>query len=140
MEAALAALYRAVKQQLTSSGSERWADRAYPDMAAANTPYPYVDFAWAAGGEVNELIRPDAVIVLMVSAWADTQAESFLCAGRISDLLNDADISSDKAMDGGADWLIINSSQEQAIHSVELVDGVWKYRDGARYRVRMEAK
>lgn len=142
-ETALEALYRAVGQRLTAQ-SEIWAERAYPDLAPKGTPRPYVLFAWAGGGEINQLTRQDAEIVLTVVCFADKLDVAFRGAGRISALLNDADLSNGTAgtppaLDGGADWQIIHVNQEQIVHLIELVDGAWVYREGHRFRVLMEA-
>lgn len=142
-ETALAALYRAVGQRLTAQ-SEVWGPRAFPVLAKVGTPRPYVLFAWAGGGELNQLVKPDAEIMLTVVCAADTLAVAFHGAGRISALLNDADASNGTtgtppALDGGADWQIIHVNQEQIIEIVELVDGAWVYREGHRFRVLLEA-
>lgn len=138
-ETALAALYRAVGQRLVSGG-DVWGQNAKPDLMTAGVARPYVLYAWAAGGEVNGLVKPDAEIVLTVQGFADSLAQAFTIAGRISALLNDADLSSASPLNGGADWDILNVKQEQAIHLLELIDSRWVYRAGHRFRFRMEAK
>jgi hypothetical protein len=135
---ALAALYDAVYDRLVGDGSEDWANRVHPDLAPSGTARPHVVYGFAAGGELNESVAQDAGIVLTVKALSLTLAEAFTLAGRISELLNDADKSRANALSGGAEWSISHCSQEQALHLVELVDGQWVYHEGARYRFRME--
>lgn len=137
-ETALAALYRAVGRRLVEN-PELWGDRAYPDLAPEGSGRPFVLYAWAAGGELNQLVKQDAEIVLTVVCAANTLAQAFTAAGRISALLDDADISSTLALDGGAAWQILSVNQEQIVHLVERVDGAWVYREGHRFRFRMEA-
>lgn len=138
-ETALEALYTAVKRRLTEN-AELWGDRVSPDVAPSSTERPHVVYAWAGGGEVNGLVKPDAVIVLTVQCYAETQAQAFAASARISVLLNDADGSSDRALEGGADWDILNTQQEGIIHIVETVDSTWVYREGHRFRISMEHK
>lgn len=141
-EPALAALYRAVSQRLTPTVvPEVWGSKAYPDLVPANVARPYVIYAWAAGGELNQRVAPDAEFVLTVEAVSDTLVQAFSMSGRISALLNDADYASAKALNGGADWDILNASQEQAIHLLELLpSGTWIYREGSRFRFLMHLK
>ncbi len=138
-ETALSALYRAVRRSLTATG-EVWGLRVHPDLAPAGTERPHVVSSWAGGGEVNGLVKPDAEIVLAVQVYAETQAQAFSGAARLSALLNDADLGSATALDGGADWDVLNCNQEGIIHLVESVDGLWVYREGHRFRFRLEAK
>lgn len=139
-EAALAALYRAVKTRLVAVTTHVWATRAYPDLAPANTARPYAIYAWAGGGELNAIVAQDAEIVLTVKVVAETLATAFTGAGEISALLNDVRLTGALALDGGSDWDILTCTQEQAVHLVENVDGVWLYHEGHRFRVRMERK
>ncbi len=136
-EAALAALYRAVQQQLTEE-SEVWGVKVFPDLAKGGTAKPYCVFSYAGGGEINARVVQDAEIVLQVKIVTDTLAQAFAGAGRISARLNDADYSSSEVLNGGADWLILNVKQEGIVHMIETVDGAQIYHAGHRFRFRME--
>lgn len=140
MTTALEALYGAVKARLLETPSGVWGDRVHPDLAPAGTARPHVVFAYAAGGEANRIVGRDAEIVLMISGYADTQAVAFALAADLSDRFNDADKSSTTPLDAGAEWWVLNVTQEQAIHTVELIKGVWVYREGHRFRFVMEGK
>lgn len=133
---ALEALYAAVYQRLTGQ-PEVWTTVS-PDVAPTSTRRPHVVYAWTGGGERNGLVRQDAELVLAVQAYCDTQAQAFVAAGRISALLNDADAGSALALDGGADWSVLNSQQEGVIHRIERVDGQWVYREGHYFRFMLE--
>jgi hypothetical protein len=139
-EHALAALYRAVFQRLTGPG-ERWGNRVFPDMASAKAAYPYVVFFWQGGGERNAVKEQDADLVLVVKCISDGLAEAFDCAARISELLNDSGEQDDSAdyLNGGTDWNILTSTQEETFHLPEMFEGVAPiYHEGARYRFIME--
>lgn len=136
-EAAIAALYRAVKTRLTES-SELWGDKAYPDLAPKNPTKPYVIFSYAGGGELNARVGQDAEIVVMIKAVSLELAQAFVMAGRISELFNDADYSSANALNAGANWVILHVIQEGIVHMVETVDGGQIYHAGHRFRFRME--
>lgn len=145
-EAALAALYRAVYNRLVASG-DVWGSRAYPDLAPAKilvsglltpTPRPYTIFSWAGGGEINQLIKQDAEIVLTIKGVSETLTEAFAIAGRISALFDDQDAGDPTALSGAPDWQIIHVNQEQIVHLVEGVDATWIYHAGHRFRFLME--
>lgn len=136
-ETALAALYRAVARRLTEN-SELWGDRAYPDLAKSGTQKPYVVFSYAGGGEINARVQQDAEIVLTVKAVALSLDQAFAASARISTLLNDADASSAEALSAGSEWTIIHTKQEITVHLVELIDSVWVYHEGHRFRFLME--
>ena len=135
-EAALAALYRAVRTRAIAT-SEMWGNQAFADIAPAKTARPYVVFNWAGGGEVNGRVAQDAEIVIAIKAVAESMADALTMAGRISALFNDADANGSNEMDGGADWVIVNSQQEGIVHLVESVDGRQIYHEGHRFRFYM---
>jgi len=137
-EVALAALYRAVKARLTENSGELWGAKVFPDLAPSGTQKPYVVYAWMGGGEINERVQQDAEIVLQVKLVTEQLAQAFVGAGRISTLLNDADYSSSEALNGGADWYVLNVKQEGIVHMLETVDGGQIYHAGHRFRFRME--
>lgn len=135
---ALDALYHAVFTRLTAT-SEPWETRVYPDLAPSGTPKPYVIYWWLGGGELNQSVRRDAGIVLGVKVVSLNQAQAFALAGRLGELLNDADRHSSKALDAGSEWVVQHTMQEGAVHLIEEIDGTWVYHEGFRLRVRMEA-
>lgn len=137
-ETALAALYRAVGKRLTESSGELWGQKAYPDLAPSGTAKPYVVFSWAGGGELNQLRTQDAEIVLQIKIVTDNLAQALIGAGRISTLFNDADYSSDSALNAGAEWIVQHVNQEGIVHMLETVDGGQVYHAGHRFRFRME--
>lgn len=137
-EVAQAALYRAVNRSLTASPTELWGLRVFPDLAKTGTTRPYVVFSYAGGGEINGLRKQDAEIVLIVKMISENMAQAFNGAGRISELLNDADYSSAGALNAGSEWAILHVKQEQIVHLIETVDGVQIYHAGHRFRFRME--
>lgn len=134
----LYALYQAVFRRLTAA-DEMWGTRVYPDLAAAGTARPYVVYGWAGGGALNAVGRQDAEFVLTVKCVAAELATAMAGAARLSALLDDADRGSAAALDAGSAWVVLHSKQEQAIHLVEMVDGVRVYHAGYRFRFRMEA-
>lgn len=137
-EPALAAIYRAVRQRLTAS-AELWGQQVYPDQAPGGVERPYVVYFWSGGGELNAIVGQDAEIVLTVKVVADSLAQAFTGAGRISALLNDADGASASPLNGGTDWTIIHVQQEQVVHLVETVNTTQIYHEGARFRFYAEA-
>jgi hypothetical protein len=143
MEAARAALYRAVHARLTSAGSANWTG-VYADMAPAKpaAERPYVLFFLASGGERNTHVEPDAEIVLTVKIVADSQMTAFAALGQLSGLLNDAGAydRTETPLDGGADWLIRTTTQERDVHQVYLVDGQRVYEEGFQLRVMMSKR
>ncbi len=135
-EPAVAAAYRAIRQRLTAT-SELWGQNAFPDLAPAKASKPFVVFNWTGGGEINERRIQDASLLVTVKCVAATLQEAFSGAGRISALLNDADLSDD-VLEPGSEWAILNVNQERAVHLVENVDGQQIYHHGAIYRMRLE--
>lgn len=137
---ALHALYQAVFTRLAvDHPTEDWGDRVYPDLAPSGSEKPYVIYWWLGGGELNQSVVRDAEIVLGVKVVALELVQAFTLAGRLGELLNDADRSSSKALDAGAEWVVQHTMQEGAVHLVEQVDGTWVYHEGFRLRCRMEA-
>lgn len=136
-EVALAALYKAIKTRLTEN-SEVWGANVFPDLAPSGTAKPYVVFAWMGGGEINARVQQDAEIVVQIKGVTTQLAQAFVMAGRISTLFNDADASSNAALNAGADWAILHTRQEGIVHMLETVDGGQIYHAGHRFRFRME--
>lgn len=137
-ETALEALYRAVRMQLAAETF--FAGRVYADVAPPKTARPFCVFSYAAGGERNQLVKPDAEIELTVRCVADTLQDAFAGAGAISNALNDADLSDPKALNGGPSWEILHTRQLGIVHMRELVDGRDVYHEGHRFSFRMEGK
>lgn len=143
-EPALAAIYRAINQRLTTSG-DVWANRVYADRAQPGNGRPYVRYGYQGGGEANQMIKPDANIVVTVRAVAETQAQAFALCGRLSDLLNDMGEQDRRpegvaALNGGPDWHIRTTTQEGVVHLSELVDSTPVYHEGFFLRLIMEAR
>jgi hypothetical protein len=138
-EAALGALYKAVRTRLLTNQTV-WGTRVYADLAPPSASRPYCVYAWSSGGELNSLVRQDAEITLIVKCIADTMSDGMAGAELISGLLNDADLSSADALDGGDDWYILHVVQLQVVHMRELVDGRDVYHEGHRFSFRMEGK
>lgn len=139
MEAALQALYRTIYARLTRPG-EVWGSKVYADLAPASVERPYVVYFWAGGGEANTRRHPDAELLLTVKIISERQVEAFQGGARLSALLNDAGVyDTDDPLDGGPDWIICTTSQERAVHLVELIDGARVYHEGFQLRVIMEA-
>lgn len=136
---ALQALYEALYGRLTAT-TELWGPRAYPDFVPATIQRPYVVFFWSGGGEANTILRPDAEYLISIKCVADTLAQAMTGAGRIGTLFNDADLSSATALNGGAEWEIVNATQERAVHLLETIDGRQIYHDGHQFRFYMNAK
>jgi hypothetical protein len=140
-DTALAAAYRAIQTRLTANTNNPvWNERAYPDLAPASAARPFAVFFWSGGGEANRRRVQDADLLITIKVVADSLAEAFAGAERLSALLNDADAGSALALDGGASWDIVSVTQERAVHLVEMVDAQQVYHAGAVFRVRMEAK
>ena len=140
-ESALAAAYRAIRTRLTANtNNELWNERAYPDLAPASAARPFAVFFWSGGGEANRRRAQDAELRITVKVIADSLAEAFTGANRLSSLLNDADLGSVSPLDGGASWDILSVTQERAVHLVEMVDGQAIYHAGAVFRIKLEAK
>ena len=135
-ESALSAAYKAIRRRLTES-SELWGVKVHPDLAPANVGRPYVVFFWSGGGELNARRIQDAELLLTVKCVANTLDEAFRGAGRVSALLNDADLADD-LLEPGDEWVILHTNQERAIHLVENIDGIQIYHSGSVFRFRME--
>lgn len=136
-EAALEALYFAVGNRLIEN-SEMWGMNAFPDRAKDINNKPYVVFSWAGGGELNQRRTQDAEIVLQIKIVTDNLAQALTGAGRISTLFNDADYSSNSALNAGSEWAVLHVKQEGIVHMIEPVDGGQLYHAGHRFRFRME--
>lgn len=136
MEDALGALYKTLRATLTAT-TEVWGTRAYAKLAPAGAAFPYVVFDYAAGGELNQSVAPDAEFVIFVKGLAkEDAATAYAMAARFEALFNDKD---GGALSAGTDWTIISITQEQRIDLLEQVDGAQIFHAGHRYRVRMES-
>jgi hypothetical protein len=139
-ETALAALLRAIRQRASETGAP-WGSRAYLSPAPQGTAYPYLVFQKQAGGEINGVRARDAEFVMLVKAIDDSLAGALAAATVISERFNDAGVYDRPAgpLDGGADWVIQTTTEEQNVFYSERLDGRLVYHSGAQYRVRMEA-
>lgn len=144
MEVAKAAAYRAISTALTT-GTPPWGESAFLHQAPAKHPRPYVVFLKVGGGEANDRIIQDAEHLYEVKAVADDAATALMCAGEISNRLNDKgryDVDAGETpLDGGAEWWILTTTEETDIDLMELTPaGERLYHMGADYRFRMERK
>lgn len=143
-EPALYAIYRAINQRCAGS-SDAWGNRCYADRAQPGNGRPYVLYRYQGGGEANQMIKPDANIVVTVRAVAETMKEAMLLSGRLSSLLNDMgefDRRPDgvAALFGGPDWIICTTTQEGVVHLAESVESTEVYHEGFFLRFVMEAR
>jgi len=144
MEPALAAIYRAINQRCVASG-DAWAARVYADRAQPGNGRPYVLYRYQGGGEANQMIKPDANIVVTVRAVAETMAQAFMLSGRLSALLNDMGELDRRpegiaALNGGTDWIIRTTTQENVLQLSEDVESTEVYHSGFFLRFIMEAR
>lgn len=143
METAVAAAYRAIYTQLTS-GTGLSGVSVYADIVPAGIDPPFVAFFWSGGGEVNRRRSQDAELVFTVKAVSYNQVDALDKAAAISSLLNDKgvqDTTEGEALEAEPLWEILVSSQEDAVHFVEVWAGAQPvYHAGARFRLVMEAK
>ena len=140
METAVTAVYRAVRAALIASQPAWWGGRVYADIVPEAIERPYVVYTLTGGGEANARRIADADITLAVQVVAETLAAAQTGAGYIAAALNDADLSTARALTSGNDWWILTVSQQGFIHYVEDIDGKIIYHAGAQYAFRMEAK
>lgn len=137
-ETALAALLRAVQARAREAGAP-WGTRAFLDLAPLGTALPLLVVSVQAGGEMNERRARDAEFVLLVKALDTTLPGALACAAEIERRFNDAGVyDTTAALDGGAEWAVLTTTQERTVHMLEYVDGEPIYHEGAQYRVRME--
>lgn len=141
-EDALGALYRAVHQKLYNA-SAVWGTSIFPDSVDVSVTRPYVVYTYAAGGETNEVKRPDATYVLRVVCYADTLQTAMEGAARITWLLNDQGVQDQPAspLSGGTDWEILTSTAELRVHIKDTFSGVRPiFQEGYQIRFKMEAR
>lgn len=148
-DTALQAAYNAIYTRLhnaTLAGV-----KAYPDIADDEADYPYIVYFWSGGGERNSNRKRDANLVIGVKVVTLDLHQAFTGAGQVADLLNDQGTQDVVAatgayvsdpLNGGANWHITTSTQEDVFHFTELIeqDNETVYHNGAYYRFIMEAK
>lgn len=136
-ETALAALFRAI-QKRAEEGASPWSGRAFLSPAQRDTPYPYLVYQKQAGGEINQRKSRDAEFVMVIKVIDDSLAGALGASAVISDRFNDAGVfDSPDPLDGGADWVIQTTTEEQNVFYTERIDGPLVYHAGAQFRVRM---
>lgn len=141
-EDSLGALYRAVANKLMNA-SPIWTGRVYPDDVDQDVVRPYVVFAYTAGGEANEVGRPDADYLLTVKVVADTQQLAMDGSARLAWLLNDQGVQDhpETPLNGGDDWEVITSTVERRVHIKDRFSGTKPiFHDGHQIRFKMEAR
>lgn len=147
-ETALQAAYGALYIKLRSATIAGL--KVYPDIADDEATYPYLVYFWAGGGESNRLRKHDANLVIGVKCVSNDLHQAFTGASEIVTLLNNQGIQDivpatgayvSNPLNGGSNWKIKTSTQEEAFHFTELIDNTSEtvYHDGAYYRFNMEA-
>lgn len=137
MENEIAAVFRAVHDRLTED-SETWGEHAYAEIAPAKVARPFVVWSLVESRKAKWRGTAGGEVVLNVLVTADGLATALTGAGRIAELLHDADRGADHALDGGDDWAILNATCEETLYHAELINGVMVYRAGGRYRFMVE--
>jgi len=149
-ETNVAALYRAVIQQLAQNGTEMWGSRIYnteSTQTGNGNTRPYVIMVMVSDIEPMWTRVPGAITVMYIKCVADDMETSFAGAGRINDLLHDAGTIDNglpgyappSKLLGGSFWNIATATKEQSLHMIENVENARPiYHDGARYKFRME--
>ena len=137
-EVALAALFRAIQQRAVE-GTPPWGQEVHLSPAPMGTAYPYLVYQKQAGGEINQRRSRDAEFVMAIKVIDDSLASALGAAASISDRFNDAGLFDRPAdpLDGGPDWVIQTTTEEQSVFYTERIDGELVYHSGAQFRVRM---
>jgi hypothetical protein len=153
-DTALYAAYNAIYTKLqnaTMAGSKVYPDIADDDAIDYDTVgiWVYIVYFWAGGGESNQRRVHDANLTIAVKCVSNDLFTAFTCASQVVALLNNngtQDIIANgtyvtSPLNGGANWDIKTSTQEDVFHFTELIDKVAEtvYSDGAYYRLIMEA-
>lgn len=150
---ALDALYSAIYSRLKNGGNA--GAKVYPDIAdddaipEGQDTWVYWIYFWAGGGEENQRRKGDANHVVGVKCVSNDLSVAFAGAQQISMLLNNQGVQDVVAatgayvsnpLNGGTDWVIATSTQEESFHNTEVETETDEtvYHDGAYYRFIME--
>lgn len=139
-EPALQACQKAIGNAL-DSGDEVWGTKVRVSFTRSDTPYPYLLYFWAGGGEANDIRADDAEFRMAVKVVSSKMAEAFAGKRRISDLLNnkgEQEVATGY-LNGGTDWKILTCTEEETIYLAEkLTDTKAIYHVGAVFRIAMQ--
>lgn len=138
---ALQAAYEALANRLRGTG-ETWGSNARVSWLKSSTPYPYVLYFWAGGGERQINGYRHAEYRIAVVCISNKLNDATTGAARISDLLREKGKQTSPAdyLTGSSDWDILTVTEEDTIYLVENTpDTIKSYRVGAYYRFFMQA-
>lgn len=138
--------YTTLRSVFSTLSGAVWSDRAYADQIPVtqqnNIVRPYCVYAYAAGGDMSQIIPADPNLVFAIKCVADTLADAMAGEEQIRTALDDHG-AFDRTRDvvGDLAWIIKTISRERKIHYVENVKGaVQIYHAGAYYRLIMEKR
>jgi hypothetical protein len=117
-----------------------WESRIHFGNVPPSVAMPYVWIVFQGGGEQNNDLHADPLLVMAVTATADNPTDAFLCKQRIADLLDDAGLHDRfPAVTGLGGWHFRTISKGPVIYIEDSIDNAARvYRAGNQYLFDME--